>query len=95
MNKVLVRLQHFRLLCNTVFIPASLLSSLSAMRMYLIAAGSAVITNYESRITNYELRITNYELLNKATSSHEFLAYRRRTSQCSAYVRSVYLVAAA
>lgn len=29
--------------------------------------------------------------LNKATSSREFVAYRRHTSQCIAYVRSVYL----
>ncbi len=48
-------LQHFRLLCNTVFIPASLLSSLSAMRMYLIAAGSAVTLSRMAHLSRYKL----------------------------------------
>ncbi len=55
----LVIIQQFPILCNTVFLLTPLLASLSALRMYLIAAGSAVyltpeVTRGNSLLLNLE-----------------------------------------
>ncbi|WP_230966547.1 hypothetical protein [Nostoc commune] len=55
-------LQRFRLLWNIVFLLAPLLAYLSALRMYLIAAGSAV-TVVQAAVVNRIAQVYNVDLI--------------------------------
>ncbi|MHC5748583.1 MAG: ATP-dependent DNA helicase, partial [Nostoc sp.] len=58
-------IQRFQLLCNIVFILTPLLSSLSAFKMYLIAAGSAVLRVGDrviQQMNDYQREVFNGDL---------------------------------